>query len=147
MASRSYKHSAMYVANLSRQERKSTLTASAKMCEEYKAYFGMFVGDQDKPWTPHFTCEHCKKTLEGWYRGEKRALRFAIPRIWREPTDHSSNCYVCMVDPSKHRAGKNASATMYPDLPSSIVPVAHCPELPALPSAERKQPSRKTTHL
>ncbi|KAL7877007.1 hypothetical protein SRHO_G00036500 [Serrasalmus rhombeus] len=34
------------------------------MCEAYKAYFGMPVGDQDKPWAPHFTCEHCKKTLE-----------------------------------------------------------------------------------
>ncbi|KAL6458377.1 hypothetical protein MHYP_G00336070 [Metynnis hypsauchen] len=34
------------------------------MCEAYKAYFGMPVGDQDKQWAPHFTCEHCKKTLE-----------------------------------------------------------------------------------
>jgi hypothetical protein len=25
----------------------------------------MPVGDQDKPWAPNFTCEHCKKTLEG----------------------------------------------------------------------------------
>jgi hypothetical protein len=42
-----------------------SVEASAKMCEAYKAYFGMPVGDQDKPWAPHFTCEHCKKTLEG----------------------------------------------------------------------------------
>ncbi|KAL6462254.1 hypothetical protein MHYP_G00286760 [Metynnis hypsauchen] len=78
------------------------------MCEAYKAYFGMPVGDQDKPWAPHFTCEHCKKTLEGWYRGEKRAMHFAVPRIWREPTDHSTNCYFCMVDPSKRCTGKNS---------------------------------------
>ncbi|XP_045133910.1 uncharacterized protein LOC123517658 [Portunus trituberculatus] len=76
------------------------------MREAYNAYFGMPVGDQDKPWAPHFTCELCKRTLEGWYRGENRAMRFAIPRIWREPTDHSSNCFFCMVDPSKRRAGK-----------------------------------------
>ncbi|KAM5191561.1 uncharacterized protein ACMZJ9_000347 [Mantella aurantiaca] len=56
------------------------------MCEAYKVYFGMPVGDQDKSWAPHVTCEYCKKTLEGWYRGEKRAMKFAIPRIWREPT-------------------------------------------------------------
>ncbi|XP_076303977.1 uncharacterized protein LOC143222035 [Tachypleus tridentatus] len=99
-------------------------------CKAYKTYFGMPVRDQDKPWAPHFTCKHCKNTLEGWYRGEKRVMKFAIPRIWREPTDHSSNWYFCMVDVYKRRAGKNASAIMYPDLPSSIPPVPHCPELP-----------------
>ncbi|XP_058879386.1 uncharacterized protein LOC131736994 [Acipenser ruthenus] len=117
------------------------MEASAKMCEAYKAYFGMPVGDQDKPWAPHFTCEHCKKTLEGWYRGEKRAMKFAIPRIWREPTDHSCNCYFCMVDPSKRRNGKNAPAITYPDLPSSIAPVPHCHELPVPTPPEREQSS------
>ncbi|XP_076359941.1 uncharacterized protein LOC143252139 [Tachypleus tridentatus] len=107
----------------------------------------MPVADQDKPWTPHFTCEHCKKTLEGWYRGEKRAIKFAIPRIWHEPTDHSSNCYFCMVDPSKHHTGKNASAIMYLDLPSHITPVPDCPKLPVPTLPEKKQPSRKTTHF
>ncbi|XP_076352880.1 uncharacterized protein LOC143248412 [Tachypleus tridentatus] len=71
----------------------------------------------------------------------KRAMKFAIPRIWREPTDHSSNCYFCMVDPSKRRTDKNASAIVYPDLPSSIVPEPHYPELPVPTPPERKQPS------
>ncbi|XP_076327901.1 uncharacterized protein LOC143234422 [Tachypleus tridentatus] len=133
-------HSLMYVANLSRQELKRyTVTASAKMCEAYKAYFSMPVGDQDKPWAPHFTCEYCKKSLEGWYRGEKRAVKFTIPRIWCKPTDHSNNCYFCMVNPSKHWTGKNAFAIMYLDLPSSIAPVPHHPELPVSISPERKQ--------
>ncbi|MGH0136926.1 UNVERIFIED_CONTAM: hypothetical protein FKN15_008500 [Acipenser sinensis] len=67
-------------------------------------------------------------------------MKFAIPRIWREPTDHSSNCYFCMVDPSKRRTGKNAPAITYPDLPSSIAPVPHCHELPVptpLPESSR----------
>ncbi|KAM5182219.1 uncharacterized protein ACMZJ9_002594 [Mantella aurantiaca] len=110
--------------------RKYSVKACRKMCEAYKAYFGMPVGDQDKSWAPHVTCEYCKKTLEGWYRGEKRAMKFAIPRIWREPTDHSNNCYFCMVDPTKRRTGKNAPQIVYPDLPSSIAPVPHCPQLP-----------------
>src|SRR6218665_18434 len=46
--------------------------------------------------------------VTGWYRGEKRAMKFAIPRIWPQPTDHSSNCCFCMVDPTKRRIGKNA---------------------------------------
>src|SRR6218665_308777 len=56
-----------------------------------------------------------------WYRGEKRAKKFAIPRIWPQPTDHSSNCYFYVVD---------APQIVYPDIPSSIAPVLHCPELP-----------------
>ncbi|XP_076329323.1 uncharacterized protein LOC143235242 [Tachypleus tridentatus] len=72
---------------------------------------------------------------------EKRAINFTIPRIWCYPTDHSSNCYFCIVDPSKCWTSKNASAVMYPDLPSSIAPVPHCPELPVPTLPERKQPS------
>ncbi|XP_061433007.1 uncharacterized protein LOC133358637 [Lethenteron reissneri] len=111
------------------------------MCEAYKEYFGMPVGDQDKPWAPNFSCEQCKNTLEGWYRGEKKAMKFAISRIWREPTDHSINYYFCMVDPSKRRTGKNAPSITYPDLPSSIAPMPHCHELPIPTPPEREQPS------
>ncbi|MGH0144883.1 UNVERIFIED_CONTAM: hypothetical protein FKN15_059427 [Acipenser sinensis] len=66
-------------------------------------------------------------------------MKFAIPRIWREPTDHSSNCYFCMVHPSKRQTGKNAPAITYPDLPSSIAPVPHCHELPVPTPPEREQ--------
>jgi hypothetical protein len=52
----------MSAANLSRRAKKYSVEASAKMCEACKAYFGM---PQDKPWAPHFTCQHRKKTLEG----------------------------------------------------------------------------------
>jgi len=52
------------------------------------AYFGMPVGDQDKPWAPHDVCQYCRGTLEGWFRGEKRAMRFPIPHVWRESPHH-----------------------------------------------------------
>lgn len=58
-----------------------------------------------------------------WYEGGKKAMKFTIPGIWQEPTDHTSNCYLCMVDPSKHRTGKTAPAIMYLAKPSII----HCP--------------------
>ncbi|XP_061410987.1 uncharacterized protein LOC133344802 isoform X2 [Lethenteron reissneri] len=115
------------------------------MCEAYKAYFGMPVRDQDKPWAPHFSCKQLTQTLEGWYRGEKRAMNFTIPRIWREPSDHSSNCYFCMVDPSRRRTGKNAPAITYPDLPSSIAPLPHCQELPVPTPPEREKPPLEET--
>lgn len=68
-------------------------------------------------------------------------MKFAIPRIWRLPTDHSSNCYFCMVDPTKRRTGKNAPQIVYPDIPSSIAPVPHCPELPIPTPPKSDQPS------
>ena len=65
-------------------------------------------------------------------------MKFAIPRIWREPTNHTNDCYFCMVDPSKRRTGKNASAIVYPSIPSSIAPVLHSDQLP-VPIPTRSQ--------
>lgn len=79
--------------------------------------------------------------VTGWYRGEKRAMKFAIPRIWREPTDHSSNCYFCMVNPKNRRTGKNAPQIVYPDIPSSIAPVPHSPDLPVPTPPRQHRPS------
>ena len=31
-------------------------------------------------------------------RGSRKCMPFAIPRIWREPTNHHDNCYFCMAD-------------------------------------------------
>ena len=68
-------------------------------------------------------------------------MKFAILQIWRQPTDHSSNCYFCMVDPTKCCTGKNAPQIVYPDIPSFIVPVPHCCELPIPTPPKRDQPS------
>lgn len=70
MASRGCKHPAdafCYVCGqfIKQRAKKYSVEVSAKMCEAYNAYFGMPVGDQDKPWAPHVSCEYCKKTLEG----------------------------------------------------------------------------------
>ena len=57
-------------------------------------------------------------------------MKFAIPRIWREPTNHTNDCYFCMVDPSKRRTAKKASAIVYSSILSSIAPVPHSDQLP-----------------
>ena len=67
-------------------------------------------------------------------------MKFAILRIWRQPTDHSSNCYFCMVDPTKRCTGKNAPQIVYPDIPSSIVPAPHCSEL-SIPTPPKRDQS------
>src|SRR6218665_1568852 len=75
-----------------------------------------------------------------WYRGEE-SQEVCYPRIWRQPTDHSSNCYFCMVDPTKRHTGKNAPQIVYPDIPSSIAPLPHCLKLPVPTPPKRDQPS------
>ena len=107
----------------------------------YKAYFGVHVGDQDKKWAPHVVCGSCRSTLEAWYRGEHRKMTFGVPRIWREPTDYLENCYFCVIDVAHHRKGKKTSIFDYPDMPSSLRPVAHCDELPVPLSLARNMSS------
>jgi len=53
--------------------------------EAAHAYFGKQGDDRDKPWAPHIICEHCCCTLEDWFRAQKRAMRFPIPRAWCAP--------------------------------------------------------------
>ena len=93
--------------------------------EAYHAYFGMPVGDQDERWASPVICKYCRHTLEDWLRGEKRTIGFVIPRIWREPFNHHSDCYFCMVDLLKRRKGKNAPPIKYPNILFSIAPVRH----------------------
>ena len=56
-------------------------------------------------------------------------MPFAIPQIWREPTNYH-NCYFCMVDISKYKKKQDRKNIVCPNVPSSIVPVNHGPELP-----------------
>ena len=133
--SRACKHSSdvfCYVCGvfLSAKSLKHRITEANNFCSAYKAYFGVPVGDQDKKWAPHVVCGSCRSTLEAWYRGESRKMKFAVPRIWREPTDHISNCYFCVVEVSHHRKGNKTDVFDYPDIPSSLRPVAHCDDLP-----------------
>ena len=70
MASRGYLHPAdtfcyVWAQFIKTRARKYSLKAFRKMCQAYKAYFGMPVEDQGKSWAPHFTCKYCKKTLGG----------------------------------------------------------------------------------
>ena len=114
----------MYVVKAKRAK-KHCLSNCIRAAEAYLHYFGMPVGDQNKRWAPHVICDYCRRTLEGWLRGEKRAMRFVIPRIWCEPSNYYIDCYFCMVDPTKRRKGKNAPPIEYPNIPSSIAPVPH----------------------
>ena len=94
----------------------------------YHAYFGIKLGDQDKAWAPHMVCKACTETLRGWTNG-KRSLNFGIPMVWREPTNHVTDCYFCTVDVTGINR-KNRGNLKYRDLQSARRPVAHCDEIP-----------------
>ena len=100
------------------------------MKNEYKAYFGMELGDQDKTctWAPHIVCKTCVESLRGWTNGMLK-LKFALPMVWREPKNHFNDCYFCLSDMTG--INKNTKkAWKYPNLESAIRPVVHSEELP-----------------
>ena len=123
---------------ISPQQKKHNVISETKFFIAYETYFGMKMGDQDKSWAAHFCWGSFKSTLEGWMRGSCKCMQFAIPRIWREPTNHHDDCYFCMVDISKHKKTKNSKKIVYPSTLSSTAPVNHGPELPF--------PQSPTTH-
>ena len=83
----------------------------------------MPIGDQDKSWAPHFCCGSCRSTLEGWLRGCRKCMPFAISRIWRDPYNHHDDCNFCIHFMVK-KVGDRMNIS-YPSIPSSIAPVSH----------------------
>ncbi|XP_042233773.1 protein lava lamp-like [Homarus americanus] len=53
-----------------------------------------------------------------------KAMPFAVPMVWRKPTDHESNCYYCMVPPVRKGICMKRNWTLqYLNIPSAILPV------------------------
>ena len=64
-------------------------------------------------------------------------MPFAVPMVWREPSNHTNDCYFCLVPPlSGDITKQKKSRIVYPNIPSALRPVPHgeglpIPELPA----------------
>ena len=86
------------------------------------------MGDQDTSWAPHFCCVTCARLLAMWAKGSRR-VPFAIPMVWREPTDHVSDSYFCLTSVTGVTA-KSKHTVQYSNLPSAMRPVPHSAELP-----------------
>ena len=86
----------------------------------YHTYFGMKVGDQDKAWVPHMVCKKCTEYLHHWTNDKKNCLKFRIPIVWREPANHGTDCYFCVINVTGINR-KSRSSLKYPDLQSARV--------------------------
>ena len=56
-------------------------------------------------------------------------MNFGIPMIWREPSDHATDCYFCASNIMGINR-KNRSTLEYPNLPSVMRPTPHGEEIP-----------------
>ena len=56
-------------------------------------------------------------------------MPFAVPMIWREPTDHVTDSYFCLTN-IKGFSKKNKSKIVYPSCQSALKPVPHGTDIP-----------------
>ncbi|GBM90880.1 hypothetical protein AVEN_46374-1 [Araneus ventricosus] len=89
------------------------------------------ASNQDKDQAPHVCCRTCATTLSKWLHGKRKAMPFAVPMIWREPTNHIDDCYFCMVPPASGGFTRKKKRTIkYPNIQSALRPVLHAEGLP-----------------
>jgi hypothetical protein len=89
----------------------------------------MKLGDQGKSWAPHKVCSVCVEELRQWSNGKKTSFGFGVPMTWREPRNHSDDCYFCSCNVKGYNK-KKGKDIFYPNLPSAIRPVPHGPGIP-----------------
>ena len=74
-------------------------------------------------------CQNCEENLRHWTKENRNCLAFGIPMTWREPMDHTTDCYFCLVN-VKGVVMKTKHRIKYPNIPSAIRPIPHSDELP-----------------
>jgi hypothetical protein len=58
------------------------------------------------------------------------AMPFAVPVVWREPSNHSSDCYFCLTPPVASDMNRKKQKIDYQNIPSAIRPVPYGEDLP-----------------
>jgi hypothetical protein len=83
---------------------RKAVTAIVK--KAYRLYFWCKIGDQDKSWAPHICWHKCATNLSQWLNGRRHAMPFAVPVVWREPSNHATDCYFCTMPPVDNSVSK-----------------------------------------
>jgi hypothetical protein len=131
-----------------KRQDKSNIFNSPKLKEAYEAYFGKPLRpDHDaKWWAPGNCCGTCRGGLLGWLRGDRKGMPFAIPRQWREPSNHHDDCYFCTVDISRIKKVSDRFSIHYPSIPSCSAPTPHSDDLPIpVPPSSSSHATTSTT--
>ena len=76
--------------------RKRSITPVIK--KTYFLYFGCKV-EQDTKWAPQVCCTTYSSRLNVWVSRKGCFMPFGVPMVGRVPSNHSSDCYFCMVPP------------------------------------------------
>ena len=86
--------------------------------DSYIKKFQSNISDLKKNWTPNICCNSCRLGFND------KNFTMETPMIWREPKDHTSDCYFCSVDLPNFRSVINASKCFnYPqNIESAILP-------------------------
>ena len=77
-------------------DRQAKITNFVK--KTYQAYFGIELGDQDKPFASHICCKACGENLLDWRNKKRKSMPFGVPMVWREGKDHVTDCYFCTTN-------------------------------------------------
>jgi hypothetical protein len=102
------------------------------------AYFGVKLGDQDKSWAPHKVrvCYVCVEDMRKWSKGKEKTFRFGVSVIWREPKNHSDDCYFCCYDVKGYNS-KNKKVKALPTTGNCFKYL--CKRFPHLSEAKHKE--------
>ena len=116
-------------------DRSHRKTFTPLLKKAYELYFDSKV-DSGKSWAPQFICLTCACNLRGWIRNAKKNnhLAFGVPMIWREPSNHSTDCYFCLSKVTGF-SYKTRASVKYPDIPSISKPIPHDPVTCPIPLA------------
>lgn len=85
--------------------------------EAYQKVFDRSMSNLDKAWVPTSCCSSCRANLQLSVQKQQIKLPFDLPAVWREPTDHTVDCYFCLTKTYGYSI-KNKSSIIYADVSS-----------------------------
>ena len=88
--------------------------------QNYRDCFGFSMQNEDNRHSPSFICYNCYKRLRDLKKRPRS--KFAVPALWRQPSDHSTDCYFCLTKTYGFNR-KNKKNIKYPDVTSVSKPV------------------------
>jgi hypothetical protein len=104
--------------------KRKAITAIVK--KAYHLYFGYTIGDQDKSWAPHICCRRFATNRRQLLNGKICVMPFALSVVWRELSNHATDCYFCMVPPVSGGITKGMKwKIVYPNIQSALCTVPH----------------------